>query len=323
MRRFDSHIRPSEITPEGVYRDRRRLLTTAGILSAGAVLGGVPRLGWPATTPDEAAPLRAPVKQGSPYSTAETPNSWEDITTYNNFYEFGTAKGQPAVMARDFEPLPWQVEVRGEAEVTGTFDYEDLVKAHGLEERIYRLRCVEAWSMVVPWVGIPMAALLSQFKPLASAKFVEFHTLLDPQRMPGQRRPVLPWPYVEGLRIDEATNPLTLMAVGLYGRMLPPQNGAPMRLVVPWKYGFKSVKSINRIIFREDRPVSTWERVAPNEYGFYANVNPEVPHPRWSQARERRIGKGLFGSRQPTEKFNGYGEYVAGLYAGMDLRKNF
>ncbi len=321
--RYDGDVRPSQITDEAVYHDRRRLLAAAGVLSASALAGA-------GTFAALALPRRAAAKDlpgeiaSSPYSTDEPPNSWEDITTYNNFYEFGTAKGQPAVLASEFQPVPWQVEVSGEAEVTGTFDYEDLVRPHQLEERIYRLRCVEAWSMVIPWVGIPLADLLARFKPLASAKYVEFRTLLDPRRMPGQRRPVLDWPYVEGLRMDEATNPLTLMAVGLYGKTLPNQNGAPMRLVVPWKYGFKSIKSINRIIFRETPPRTSWEKAAPSEYGFYANVNPDVPHPRWSQARERRIGAGgLFGSREPTQLFNGYGEHVAHLYDGMDLRRYF
>jgi sulfoxide reductase catalytic subunit YedY len=323
MKRYDDDVRPSEITPESAYHNRRAVLKAAGILSAGAVVGGGTLAGLTMSGRSEAKALGGDVVTGSPYSTDEPPNEWEDITTYNNFYEFGTAKDQPARLARDFEPLPWSVEIGGEAEVTGTFDYEDLIRPHALEERVYRLRCVEAWSMVVPWVGIPLGDMLARFKPLSSAKYVEFHTLLDPTRMPGQRRPVLDWPYVEGLRMDEAMHPLTLMAVGLYGKSLPNQNGAPMRLVVPWKYGFKSIKSINRIIFRESRPKTSWELAASNEYGFYANVNPDVAHPRWSQARERRIGAGLFGSRQATEMFNGYGEYVADLYAGMDLRRNF
>ncbi len=322
MKRVDSDIKPSQITDEALYRDRRRFLAAAGVIGAGTVVGGATLAGLTMSERSVARELSGDVAQ-SPFSTDEPPNSFEDITTYNNFYEFGTAKHQPAVMAKDFEPLPWTVEVSGEAEVTGTFDYEDLVREQQLEERIYRLRCVEAWSMVVPWVGIPMATLLSRFKPLSSAKYVEFQTLFDPKRMPGQRRPVLRWPYREGLRMDEAMNPLTLMAVGVYGKPLPNQNGAPMRLVVPWKYGFKSIKSINRIVFRESQPVSSWEQSAPHEYGFYANVNPEVAHPRWSQARERRIGQSLFGSRQPTIKFNGYGEHVAQLYDGMDLRRNY
>jgi sulfoxide reductase catalytic subunit YedY len=323
MKRFDRDIRPSEITSETVYAGRRRLLKAAGIASAGALAGGAALTGLTASGRSEANSDLAGVRKNSPFSTDEPANSYEDVTTYNNFYEFGTAKNQPAVLARDFEPLPWKVEVSGEAELTGTFDYEDLVKDQQLEERIYRLRCVEAWSMVVPWVGIPMADLLARFKPLSSAKYVEFRTLHAPDRMPGQRRAVLDWPYVEGLRMDEAMNPLTLMAVGLYGKTLPNQNGAPMRLVVPWKYGFKSIKSINRIIFRESRPRGSWEVAAPREYGFYANVNPEVAHPRWSQASERRIGRGLFGARIPTQKYNGYGEHVAQLYTGMDLRRNF
>ncbi|MEO0971509.1 MAG: protein-methionine-sulfoxide reductase catalytic subunit MsrP [Pseudomonadota bacterium] len=322
MKRFDNDIRASEITDEAIYHDRRRLLTAAGLIGAGAVVGGATIAGLTASGRSEARTLAGDIAK-SPFSTDEAPNSFEDISTYNNFYEFGTAKHQPAVLAKDFVPLPWTVDVSGEAQVTGTFDFDDLVKEQQLEERIYRLRCVEAWSMVVPWVGIPLASLLSRFKPLSSAKYVEFQTLFDPKRMPGQRRPVLQWPYREGLRMDEAMNPLTLMAVGVYGKPLPNQNGAPMRLVVPWKYGFKSIKSINRIVFRETQPVSSWEQSAPQEYGFYANVNPEVSHPRWSQARERRIGESLFGSRRPTLKYNGYGEHVAQLYDGMDLAKYY
>jgi len=305
-------IRPSEITSPEVYAGRRRFLrdsislAMAAAMPAGALASG--GLGAIAS---------------SRFSTSEPPNSYQDITTYNNFYEFGTGKDEPAVLARDFEPLPWKVTVSGEAEVTGTFDFEDIIRPHPLEERIYRLRCVEAWSMVIPWVGFPLGDLLQRFKPTSRARFVGFRTLNDPVRMPGQRRAVLRWPYREGLRMDEAMHPLSILAVGLYGEALPNQNGAPLRLVVPWKYGFKSIKSITEIHFLERRPETSWNLAAPREYGFYANVNPEVDHPRWSQARERRIGAGLFAAKQPTELFNGYAEQVGQLYAGMDLRKNY
>ena len=310
-------IKPSEITDESVYAQRREFLKAAGSVAVGALAGGV------LATPGAAAQTALEVARKSLYSTDEEPNSWEDITTYNNYYEFGTSKTDPAKRAGAFRTRPWQVTVAGEAEVTGTFAYEDIVGPHPLEERIYRLRCVEAWSMVIPWVGFPLGKLLERFRPLASAKYVEFRTLLDPEQMPGQRRSVLDWPYVEGLRMDEAMHPLTILAVGLYGKELPNQNGAPLRLVVPWKYGFKSIKAINEIIFRDTQPPNSWSIAAPREYGFYANVNPEVNHPRWSQKKERRIGAGLFSSRQPTQMFNGYGELVAELYSGMDLRRDF
>ena len=261
--------------------------------------------------------------QKSPFSTDQQPNTWSDVTTYNNYYEFGTGKEDPARNARDFSPRPWTVTIDGECDKPGNYNYEDLVSPHALEERIYRLRCVEAWSMVVPWVGIPLASVIKQFEPNSNAKYVRFKTLHDPSRMPGQRRRVLDWPYEEGLTIEEAMHPLTLMAVGLYGRELPNQNGAPLRLVVPWKYGFKSIKAIAGISFTRKRPRSSWEQAIPSEYGFYANVNPEVSHPRWSQARERAIGAGVFASKKPTLMFNGYADQVASLYAGLDLRKNY
>ncbi len=315
--RRPNDIRPSEITDKDLYLSRRRFLRGA-VATAGALIAGGfdPRFA-------QAARQRLENVAKTNYGKGETLNSYEDVTTYNNFYEFGTGKSDPAVNSRDFEPAPWNVRVSGEAEVTGEFTLEDILGPHPLEERIYRLRCVEAWSMVIPWVGFPLADLLQRFKPLSSAKYVEFRTLHDPERMPGQRWPVLDWPYVEGLRIDEAMHPLTIMAVGVYGEVLPNQNGAPMRLIVPWKYGFKSIKSIDRIIFRETQPRSSWEKAAPNEYGFYANVNPEVDHPRWSQKRERRIGAGVFASKIPTRKFNGYGDQVASLYSGMDLARNY
>jgi sulfoxide reductase catalytic subunit YedY len=266
---------------------------------------------------------RLKYKRNARYSTTESANSLADITGYNNFYEFGTGKDDPARNAGSLRPKPWSVVVDGECEGKGRYTLEDLLKPHALEERIYRLRCVEAWSMVIPWVGFPLGDLVERFEPTSRAKFVEFTTLMDPRQMPGQRSNVLDWPYVEGLRMDEAMHPLAILAVGLYGQVLPNQNGAPLRLVVPWKYGFKGIKSIVRIRFTEGMPATTWALSAPREYGFYANVNPEVDHPRWSQKRERRIGSGSLLSRQPTAKFNGYAAEVASLYSGMDLARNF
>jgi sulfoxide reductase catalytic subunit YedY len=259
----------------------------------------------------------------SSFSTDEAPNSYDDIATYNNYYEFGTGKDDPVVYARDFEPRPWTISVEGHAEKTGTFDLDDFVKPFDLEERIYRMRCVEAWSMVIPWVGISLAEVVKHLQPTSKAKYVAFETLNDRERMPGVRRRVLDWPYREGLTIAEATNPLPILAVGLYGEVLPNQNGAPIRLVVPWKYGFKGIKGIVTIRFTEQMPQTSWNMSQSREYGFYANVNPEVSHPRWSQARERRIGASIYAGKQPTLMFNGYGEEVAGLYKGLDLRRNF
>jgi sulfoxide reductase catalytic subunit YedY len=258
-----------------------------------------------------------------PYSTDEEVNSWQDVTTYNNFYEFGTGKEDPYQNAGDFVASPWSVKISGECDKPGEYAFEDVMAPHTLEDRIYRHRCVEAWSMVVPWVGFPLGDLLKRFEPTSNAKFVSFKTLHDPKRMPGQKRAVLRWPYREGLTIAEAMHPLTLMVVGIYGKALPNQNGAPLRLVVPWKYGFKGIKSIVEIEFTKRQPQTSWELAAPREYGFYANVNPEVAHPRWSQARERRIGAGLFAEKQPTLMFNGYADEVAELYAGLDLRKHY
>ena len=319
-------IAPSEITPPETYFGRRAFLAGA-LAAAGTALGRAsaavlpPRAGMPlAFTPDAADSVDALVHAPN---QNETPNTWDQITQYNNYYEFGTSKTDPAEYASQLQVRPWNVAVAGEAEVTGSFALEDFVKPYALEERIYRFRCVEAWSMVIPWVGFPLAQLLRQFKPTSRAKYVAFETLYRPSQMPGQRVPVLKWPYVEGLRIDEAMHPLTFMVVGLYGRVLPNQNGAPLRLIVPWKYGFKSIKSIVRIVFTEQQPATTWSEAAPSEYGFYANVNPAVPHPRWSQATERRIGNPFFHERQDTLPFNGYANEVAGLYAGMDLRRYF
>jgi sulfoxide reductase catalytic subunit YedY len=319
-------IRPSEITSKDNYLNRRKFVQAA-VAAGGALIGGE---AFPAMVPDEKKGKLEGVVN-SKYSTDEKPNSYLDVTTYNNFYEFGTRKEDPHRYSQEFQTRPWSVDVSGNAERTGTFTLEDLLKPHSLEERIYRLRCVEAWSMVIPWVGISLADVIKQFRPLSSARYVEFETLYDPKQMPGLRSRVLDWPYVEGLTIAEATNPLPILAVGVYGEVLPNQNGAPLRLIVPWKYGFKSIKSIAKIHFTDKKPVSSWERAAPHEYGFYANVNPEVAHPRWSQARERRIGseqgsglQSLFAAaKKPTLKYNGYGEHVAHLYDGLDLRKNY
>ncbi len=286
-------------------------------------MAGLASAGLAFTVPDALAGARLPARRNARYSTTEAPNTFEDITTYNNFYEFGTDKSDPAEHSGRFRPQPWSVAIAGEAEVTGTFTLEDILKPHALEERVYRLRCVEAWSMVIPWVGFPLGDLIKRLRPTSKAKYVAFKTVERPSEMPGQRFGVLDWPYVEGLRMDEAMHPLALLAVGLYGQVLPNQNGAPLRLVVPWKYGFKSIKSIVEIRFTERMPPTTWNRSAPQEYGFYANVNPKVDHPRWSQAEERRIGAGLFTPKQPTLPFNGYAAEVASLYAGLDLRKNY
>lgn len=311
-------IRPSEITSESNYFNRRKFLKAAGWVGGSALAGPAAAAVVPAERTAE-----IPGIVPSAYSTDEEMNSYQDIATYNNYYEFGTGKSDPFENAQDFEPRPWTITVDGEAEVTGTFDFEDFVKPHTVEERIYRMRCVEAWSMVIPWNGIPLADVVKRFRPTSKARFVAFETLYAPKRMPGQRVPVLDWPYREGLTIDEAVNPLSILAVGLYGRVIPNQNGAPIRLVVPWKYGFKGIKGIVRMSFVEKMPPTSWNMSAPHEYGFYANVNPNVDHPRWSQARERRIGSGLFAAKQPTLMFNGYGERVAQLYSGMDLARHY
>ncbi|MCI5074258.1 protein-methionine-sulfoxide reductase catalytic subunit MsrP [Oricola sp.] len=302
----------SEITPKSVVLNRRAFMAgAAGLAFASQV-----------------APARAAEKLttvASPFSTDEAPNPLDDISGYCNFYEFGTGKGDPASYAGDLTTRPWTIEVGGLVNNPGTLDIDDLMTNYTLEDRIYRLRCVEAWSMVVPWVGIPLASVLEKFDVQGSAKYVAFETLVRPEEMPGQRAGyrILPWPYVEGLRLDEAMHPLTILAVGLHGEVLPNQNGAPVRLVVPWKYGFKSIKSIVSIKFTEEEPPATWNLQNPREYGFYSNVNPQVDHPRWSQATERRIGGGLFAKRVETQMFNGYADQVASLYEGMDLSKYF
>jgi len=309
-----SDIKSSEITPKRHYLNRRKFIQGSAGLALGSALPGLAHA---------AGEKLKNVFKGGPYNTDEPLTSFEDITSYNNFYEFGTGKTDPAENAHSLKPSPWDVVIDGEVDKPGKIALEDLIKPHQLEERIYRLRCVEAWSMVIPWIGFPLGALLSRFEPSGAAKYVAFETLLDPEQMPGQKRRVLDWPYREGLRLDEAMHPLTIMATGIYGREIPNQNGAPLRLVVPWKYGFKSIKSIVKITVQDEQPVNTWQALQPSEYGFYANVNPEVDHPRWSQATERRIGGGLFARRQETLMFNGYEAEVAELYAGMDLSVNY
>ncbi|MGQ9489894.1 MAG: protein-methionine-sulfoxide reductase catalytic subunit MsrP [Anaerolineae bacterium] len=327
-------IPSSEITPEHVYLNRRRFISGLGLVAgslaltacvaaapeamtppvwqnavAGSTSGGLPGL-----PPSDATPSTT----GRSDELGDLLTTYEAVTTYNNFYEFGTDKRDPVRLAKNFRVAPWTVTVGGLVNKPKTFGIEDLVRMFPLEERIYRLRCVEAWSMVIPWLGFPLKKLLAEVEPQGSARYVRFETLYDPSQMPGQRSPWYKWPYVEGLRLDEAMHDLTLLSLGLYGKQLLPQNGAPIRLVVPWKYGFKSIKSIVKIELVEEQPSSLWTIAAPHEYGFYANVNPDVPHPRWSQATERRIGEL---GRRPTLLFNGYAEQVAGLYAGMDLKK--
>lgn len=307
--------RSSEITPESVYLDRRRFLAAAGVVGAGLALARTlpaeEHLGDARATQDSL---------GTPYGLqpSDRPTPYEDVTSYNNFYEFGTGKDDPKRHAGTLRTTPWTVKVDGLVDKPGDYPLDELLRPSRMEDRIYRMRCVEAWSMVIPWRGIPLADVIKRASPRPAAKFVEFTTLLDPRQMPGQRYAVLDWPYVEGLRLDEALHPLTLLATGVYGRDLPNQNGAPLRLVVPWKYGFKGIKSIVRIRLTETMPTSSWMAAAPQEYGFYANVNPSVDHPRWSQATERRIGQFR---RIPTLPFNGYADQVASLYSGMDLRR--
>ncbi len=296
----------ADVTPKAAYMSRRQLLAGAGAMAAGAIAG-------PALASLGAVP--------SPYSTDETPNTFEDITNYCNFYEFGTGKEDPARNAHMLTTEPWAVRIDGLVDNPGLYGLDDILSDVTLEERIYRLRCVEAWSMVVPWVGFELADLLKKVGVQEGARYVAFETAFRPDEMPGARFPILDWPYREGLRLDEAMHPLTILATGLYDEPMPNQNGAPIRLVVPWKYGFKSIKSIVRITLTADQPHASWNNTLPREYGFYSNVNPEVDHPRWSQATERRIGDGLFAKRQPTQMFNGYADEVASMYAGMDLAK--
>lgn len=301
-------IPASEITSEDHYVNRRQFMARTGTAMASIAAGSL----LPGTL---MAACRSPIP-----GTDEELTPWEAVTGYNNFYEFGTGKDDPKANSQDFRTRPWTVEVSGEVKSPKTWSYDDLVRGFTVEERVYRHRCVEGWSMVVPWNGFPLSDLIKRLEPNSNAKYIEFTTLYDPKQMPGQQSGVLQWPYVEGLRMDEAMHPLTLMVNGVYGKPLPNQNGAPLRTIIPWKYGFKGGKSIVKIRFTEKQPRNTWNIAAPNEYGFYANVNPEVDHPRWSQAKERRIGKFF---KIDTLMFNGYGDQVASLYAGMDLRKNF
>lgn len=334
-----SDIVPSEITPQQVFAQRRHFIQQA---SVGLIAGTAALLSQPLhaalanSTKAETNRDGTASKSGSfgsgqkianvtktSYGAGEKLTPYDDITTYNNYYEFGTDKAEPAPNSKLFKPHPWTVSIEGEVKKNKTISIEDIYKLAPLEERIYRMRCVEGWSMVIPWVGLPLAQLIKWAEPNTNAKYVEFISLADKQQMPGINLPVLDWPYREGLRLDEAMHPLAIMAVGVYGEQLPNQNGAPMRLVVPWKYGFKGAKSIVKIRFSEKMPVSSWMKAGPSEYGFYANVNPQVEHPRWSQATEKRIGGGLFAGRIKTQMFNGYAEQVGQMYAGLDLRKNF
>jgi len=305
----------SEITPEAVYLNRRAFLRAAGITGAGAFLAACGVAEQPSVTPIPGLSSGSPTDELGASLT-----SFEAVTNYNNYYEFTTDKERVAGLAKDFAVRPWTMQVGGLVHKPATFAIDDLLTTFPQEERIYRLRCVEAWSMVIPWMGFELGRLLDRVEPMSSAGYVAFTTLLDPDQMPGQRSPFYPWPYTEGLRLDEAMHSLTLLASGLYGQPLLPQNGAPLRLVVPWKYGFKSIKSIVRIDLLEEPPATLWSAIAPQEYGFYANVNPEVDHPRWSQGSERRIGEG---GRRETLSFNGYADQVAGLYAGMDLKASY
>ena len=314
-----SDISSSEITSEKLYNNRREFIKAAtavlGIASAGSILS--------ACAPGVVGAAPEPQAKGK-YDTVEKLTPLQDVTMFNNYYEFGTGKDDPARNSKNFKPKPWTVKVDGLVKKPNTsYSFDDLIKGMTLEDRIYRMRCVEAWSMVIPWQGFPLADLIKKLEPLPAAKFIEFKTLVDPNQFPEQRRSffkVLDWPYIEGLRMDEAMNPLTLFATGLYGKPLPNQNGAPLRLVTPWKYGFKGIKAIVSIRFTDKAPVNSWQQQAPNEYGFYANVNPNVDHPRWSQAREQRIGEFF---KRPTLMFNGYSDQVASMYSGLDLRKNY
>ena len=299
-RRYRSELTWDDVTPKALYLNRRQIMAGGGAMLGAGLAGGVARA-----------------------QEALEPNTYEEITTYNNYYEFGTGKGDPAENAHMLTTSPWSIEIDGMVDNPGSYSFEDIMAGVTVEERIYRLRCVEAWSMVVPWNGFELADLLERVGVQAGARYVAFETALRPEEMPGVRVPVLEWPYREGLRLDEAMHPLTIMATGIYGDPIPNQNGAPIRLVVPWKYGFKSIKSIVRITLTDEEPHASWNQAQPREYGFYANVNPNVDHPRWSQATERRIGGGLFSSRQDTLMFNGYADEVASLYEGMDLTEFF
>ncbi len=321
--RKPSDIKPSEITSESIYLQRRKFVAAAvagGLIAAGPFDTALADTSNPADTESRLPALKYTVN--ARYTAPQKPNTWDQITHYNNFYEFGEDKTDPYENDGAFVSQPWSVTIDGEVEKSGTFTLEDILAPHPLEERIYRLRCVEAWSMVIPWVGFPLGDLIKRFQPNSAAKYVQFTSVYRPSQMPGQREGLLPWPYIEGLRMDEAMHPLTFMVVGLYGRMLPSVDGAPLRVMSPWKYGLKGGKSIVRITFQREQPRTTWNVVDPTEYGFYANVNPDQPHPRWSQATERVIGTGFFEERKPTLMFNGY-EEVASLYSGMNLHKYY
>ena len=343
-----SNILPSEITPRELFENKRSFIKAAGLgLIAGStallstnvlattIAGGetkgagllIGRANAPASAEKISTKVGARTKiagyKKTAYGAGEKLTKYEDVTTYNNYYEFGTDKSDPAKYASQFKPRPWTISIEGEVKKAKTISIEELMKLAPLEERIYRHRCVEAWSMVIPWVGLPLASLVKWAEPTGNAKYIEFITANDSKTMPGVNSPVLDWPYTEALRLDEANNPLALLAVGLYGELLPNQNGAPVRLVTPWKYGFKGAKAIVKIRFVEKMPLTTWAKAGPSEYGFYANVNPEVDHPRWSQSSEKPIGAGLFGGRIKTKMFNGYSEQVAQMYAGMNLSNNF
>jgi sulfoxide reductase catalytic subunit YedY len=318
--RGHGHPRASEITPRAVYDERRHFIQGLG---AAAALAALPA-GAQAARPGKGAALAGSKSDIAGAMTMEKPTPYADVTSYNNYYEFGTDKSDPVRTAGTLKPRPWSVAIEGEVKKPGSFDLDTLMKMAPLEERVYRLRCVEGWSMVIPWVGFSLAELIKRVEPTGNARFVQFVTLADKAQMPGLRSGVLDWPYVEGLRLDEAMHPLALLAFGLYGEVLPNQNGAPVRLVVPWKYGFKSAKSIVKIRFVDKQPKTSWEQANASEYGFYSNVNPKVDHPRWSQAGERRIGEdGLFAKKRPTLMFNGYEAQVGQLYAGMDLKKYY
>jgi sulfoxide reductase catalytic subunit YedY len=309
----------ADVTPKSVYLDRREFLRTMGIVGATAVAGrGLLDLAMPPQTAFAATKFTGLAK--SPFSTTEKQNTYEDVTHYNNFYEFGTDKGDPAKNSQKFQTAPWTVSAEGEVKKPRKFSMDDILKIAPLEERIYRHRCVEAWSIVVPWIGFSFSNLVNLVEPTPKAKFVAFESYFEPRQMPQAKYAGIDFPYVEGLRMDEAMNPLALLCVGMYGETLPPQDGAPVRINLPWKYGFKSAKSLVKIKFQEKMPPTTWNRLASNEYGFYANVNPTVDHPRWSQAKERRLGE-IF--KRPTLMFNGYGDQVAAMYSGMDLKKNY
>jgi sulfoxide reductase catalytic subunit YedY len=309
----------ADVTPKSVYLDRRKFLRAMGIVGVTAVAGkGLLDLALPPQTALATAKLTGLAK--SPFSTTEKQNSYEDVTHYNNFYEFGTDKGDPAKNSQKFQTAPWTVSVEGEVKKPRKFSMDEILKIAPLEERIYRHRCVEAWSIVVPWIGFSFSNLVNLVEPTPKAKFVAFESYFDPRQMPQAKYAGIDFPYLEGLRMDEAMNPLALLCVGMYGETLPPQDGAPVRITLPWKYGFKSAKSLVKIKFQEKMPPTTWNRLASNEYGFYANVNPTVDHPRWSQAKERRLGEIL---KRPTLMFNGYADQVAAMYSGMDLKKNY